>query len=91
MWRTFIKENIITNEKKEKYKGYQLDPESSKTPNGWITKINIWKVDDIGAKVNHFPCDGIFKTEQDADNYAKSIGAQVIDGEHPDPDFKIDF
>ena len=69
------------------YKGYQLEPHSSQGDNGWATEIWITKDIDIAKFIDLGP----FKSKEGADSHSYSLGAQVIDGKHPDPAFKIDF
>jgi len=73
------------------YKGYQLKPDATHSPNGCITEIRIIKSYVTGSTEKQFPCKGTFMNEEDAEDYAYCIGAQIISGKHPSPDFIVDF
>jgi hypothetical protein len=73
------------------YKGYDLEPSSSKLADSdeWMTSIGISKLSSGDWQHQPFDPTGTFKTKEEADSYSISIGKQIIDGKHPT--CKLDF
>ena len=67
------------------YKGYDLDPSSSKSAvtDEWMTSIHVNKLSSDGYQTKAFYCKEAFETKEEADDFSINLGKQIIDGTHP--------